>query len=186
MVIHCNMVQDMFASEIASQKIDKGIKTLGQKDKNYMTRTLLLKKLCTFRGQGLRFKIVIQSVIMHCFALTFIYILFATLPTTLVFLSIWRGHPSEWLQKRSSHRLCELSYLEVGLGSQSIHMEFDMNAAAYTLLVRDSARCEHFFNRLTGRYPPSHIHIHLHVHSCKYRAHVMVKPKCKFQSLHRI
>ncbi|KAF4083613.1 hypothetical protein AMELA_G00144120 [Ameiurus melas] len=59
------------------------------------------------------------------------------------------GHPSEWLQKKSSHRLCELSYLEIGLGSQSIHMEFDMSAAAYTLLVRDSVRCKHFFNRLT-------------------------------------
>ncbi|XP_026801367.2 serine/threonine-protein kinase 11-interacting protein [Pangasianodon hypophthalmus] len=60
------------------------------------------------------------------------------------------GHPSEWLQKRDSHRLCELSYLEVGLGSQSIHMEFDVRAAAYTLLVRDSARCKNFFNRLTA------------------------------------
>ncbi|KAK3557083.1 hypothetical protein QTP70_024751, partial [Hemibagrus guttatus] len=60
------------------------------------------------------------------------------------------GHPSEWLQKRDSHRLCELSYLEVGLGSQIIHMEFDVSAAAYTLLVRDSARCKHFYNQLEG------------------------------------
>ncbi|XP_058259397.1 serine/threonine-protein kinase 11-interacting protein isoform X2 [Hemibagrus wyckioides] len=61
------------------------------------------------------------------------------------------GHPSEWLQKRDSHRLCELSYLEVGLGSQIIHMEFDVSAAAYTLLVRDSAQCKHFYNQLEAK-----------------------------------
>ncbi|XP_073708377.1 serine/threonine-protein kinase 11-interacting protein [Garra rufa] len=59
------------------------------------------------------------------------------------------GQPSDWLQKRESHRLCELSYLEVGLGSQSIHLEFDEGAAAYTLLVRNSARCKWFFSKLT-------------------------------------
>lgn len=59
-----------------------------------------------------------------------------------------KGLFSECLQKKDSHQLCELSYLEVGLGSQSIHMEFDVTAAAYTLLIRDSARCKHFFNQL--------------------------------------
>ncbi|CAM4622637.1 unnamed protein product [Leuciscus chuanchicus] len=59
------------------------------------------------------------------------------------------GQPSDWLRKRESHRLCELSYLEVGLGSQSIHLEFDEGAAAYTLLVRNSARCKLFFSKLT-------------------------------------
>uniref|UniRef100_A0A8C2G5Q5 Serine/threonine-protein kinase 11-interacting protein n=1 Tax=Cyprinus carpio TaxID=7962 RepID=A0A8C2G5Q5_CYPCA len=59
------------------------------------------------------------------------------------------GQPSDWLRKRESHRLCELSYLEVGLGSQSIHLEFDEGGAAYTLLVRNSARCKRFFSKLT-------------------------------------
>lgn len=46
----------------------------------------------------------------------------------------------------------ELSFLEVGLASQSIHMEFgDGGGAAYTLLVRDSVRCKHFFGLLTGK-----------------------------------
>ncbi|XP_075904648.1 serine/threonine-protein kinase 11-interacting protein isoform X2 [Nelusetta ayraudi] len=74
---------------------------------------------------------------------------------------------AEWLQKRHSHPIGELSYLEVGLGSQSIHMEFDGGSGgsggedggggdgdgggpAYTLLVRDSARCKRFFALLTG------------------------------------
>ncbi|XP_030639233.1 LOW QUALITY PROTEIN: serine/threonine-protein kinase 11-interacting protein [Chanos chanos] len=60
------------------------------------------------------------------------------------------GQPSDWLQKRVSHRVKELSYLEVGLGSQSVHMEFDEGGAAYTLLVRDDARCTRFFGRLTA------------------------------------
>uniref|UniRef100_A0A667WIE0 Serine/threonine-protein kinase 11-interacting protein n=1 Tax=Myripristis murdjan TaxID=586833 RepID=A0A667WIE0_9TELE len=55
------------------------------------------------------------------------------------------GQLSDWLQKRDSHPITELSYLEVGLGSQSIHMEFEEGGVAYTLLVRDSSRCKRFF-----------------------------------------
>ncbi|XP_078099700.1 serine/threonine-protein kinase 11-interacting protein isoform X2 [Sander vitreus] len=61
-----------------------------------------------------------------------------------------QGQLSDWLQKRASHPIMELSYLEVGLGSQSIHMEFGDGEVAYTLLVRDSLRCKRFFGLLTG------------------------------------
>ncbi|XP_062270667.1 LOW QUALITY PROTEIN: serine/threonine-protein kinase 11-interacting protein [Scomber scombrus] len=61
-----------------------------------------------------------------------------------------RGQLSDWLQKKDSHPIMELSYLEVGLGSQSIHMEFGDGGVAYTLLVRDSLRCKRFFGLLTG------------------------------------
>ncbi|XP_076579725.1 serine/threonine-protein kinase 11-interacting protein isoform X1 [Chaetodon auriga] len=61
-----------------------------------------------------------------------------------------RGQLSDWLQKRDSHPIMELSYLEVGLASQSIHMEFGDGGVAYTLLVRDSLRCKRFFGLLTG------------------------------------
>ncbi|CAL8290024.1 unnamed protein product [Lota lota] len=60
------------------------------------------------------------------------------------------GQLSDRLQKRDSHPITELSYLEVGLGSQTIHMEFEEGGVAYTLLVRDDARCKRFFGRLTG------------------------------------
>uniref|UniRef100_A0A3P9AKU2 Serine/threonine-protein kinase 11-interacting protein n=1 Tax=Esox lucius TaxID=8010 RepID=A0A3P9AKU2_ESOLU len=53
-----------------------------------------------------------------------------------------QGQPCDWLRKRDSHPITELCYLEVGLGSQSIHMEFEDGPVAYTLLVRDSARCK--------------------------------------------
>lgn len=61
-----------------------------------------------------------------------------------------RGQPSDWLVKRDSHLILELSFLEVGLGSQIIHMEFGEGTAAYSLLVRDSARCKGYFGLLTG------------------------------------
>ncbi|XP_013876160.1 serine/threonine-protein kinase 11-interacting protein isoform X2 [Austrofundulus limnaeus] len=63
-----------------------------------------------------------------------------------------RGPLTEWLQKKHSYPIVDLSYLEVGLGSQSIHMEFmDRDGdVAFTLLVRDSARCKRFFGLLTG------------------------------------
>lgn len=58
----------------------------------------------------------------------------------------------DWLQKRDSHPIVELSYLEVGLGSQTIHMQFGEGGAAYTLLVMDSLRCKRFFGLLTGTF----------------------------------
>uniref|UniRef100_A0A674B741 Serine/threonine-protein kinase 11-interacting protein n=1 Tax=Salmo trutta TaxID=8032 RepID=A0A674B741_SALTR len=60
------------------------------------------------------------------------------------------GQPCDWLQKRDSRGITELSYLEVGLGSQSIHMEFEDGPVAYTLLVQDSVRCKRFFSLFTG------------------------------------
>ncbi|TRY90331.1 hypothetical protein DNTS_015226 [Danionella cerebrum] len=48
-----------------------------------------------------------------------------------------QGQPSDWLKKRESHRLRDLCYLEVGLASQTLHMEFGDGRAAYTLLVRN-------------------------------------------------
>ncbi|XP_057685959.1 serine/threonine-protein kinase 11-interacting protein [Corythoichthys intestinalis] len=64
-----------------------------------------------------------------------------------------KGQLSDWLHKRECYPILELSYLEVGLGSQSIHMAFDDRGAsgvAYTLLVRDGVRCKRFFGLLTG------------------------------------
>ncbi|XP_007567647.1 serine/threonine-protein kinase 11-interacting protein isoform X2 [Poecilia formosa] len=63
---------------------------------------------------------------------------------------VHRGPLTDWLQKKDSYPILELSYLEVGLGSQSIHMEFADGGVAYTLLVRDSVRCKRFFGLLTG------------------------------------
>ncbi|CDQ97971.1 unnamed protein product, partial [Oncorhynchus mykiss] len=71
------------------------------------------------------------------------------------------GQPCDWLQKRDSRGITELSYLEVGLGSQSIHMEFEDGPVAYTLLVRDSVRCKRFFSLFTGKMqapPPPATH----------------------------
>ncbi|XP_061571741.1 serine/threonine-protein kinase 11-interacting protein [Cololabis saira] len=63
---------------------------------------------------------------------------------------VHRGLLTDWLQKKDNYPILDLSYLEVGLGSQSIHMEFGDGGVAYTLLVRDSVRCKRFFGLLTG------------------------------------
>lgn len=62
-----------------------------------------------------------------------------------------RGSLADRLRKKDSYPIVELSYLEVGLGSQSIHMKFADGGVAYTLLVRDSVRCKRFFGLLTGK-----------------------------------
>ncbi|KPP60010.1 serine/threonine-protein kinase 11-interacting protein-like [Scleropages formosus] len=62
-----------------------------------------------------------------------------------------QGQPCDWLQKRERYGVAQLRYLEVGLGSQSIHMEFEEEGASFTLLVRDSSRCKRFFSFLAGK-----------------------------------
>ncbi|CAF89450.1 unnamed protein product [Tetraodon nigroviridis] len=76
---------------------------------------------------------------------------------------------SDWLQKRDSHPIVDLSYLEVGLGSQTIHMQFGEGGAAYTLLVRDSLRCKRFFSLLTGKPRAAYPHKPPHSHMCRMR-----------------
>lgn len=82
-----------------------------------------------------------------------------------------RSQLSDWLQKRDSHPIMELSYLEVGLGSQSIHVEFGDGGVAYTLLVRDSSRCKRFFGLLTGKKKQCHIQAKYFFLSCKGKTH---------------
>ncbi|XP_028663403.1 serine/threonine-protein kinase 11-interacting protein isoform X1 [Erpetoichthys calabaricus] len=61
--------------------------------------------------------------------------------------SIIQGQPSDWLRKHASHRISELRCVEVGLGSQTIHLEFD-KGHSYTLIIRDSTRCKTFFSQI--------------------------------------
>ncbi|XP_015229446.1 PREDICTED: serine/threonine-protein kinase 11-interacting protein [Cyprinodon variegatus] len=68
----------------------------------------------------------------------------------LEMMSDVQGSLADRLRKKDSYPIVELSYLEVGLGSQSIHMKFADGGVAYTLLVRDSVRCKRFFGLLTG------------------------------------
>uniref|UniRef100_A0A8C4WP84 Serine/threonine-protein kinase 11-interacting protein n=1 Tax=Gopherus evgoodei TaxID=1825980 RepID=A0A8C4WP84_9SAUR len=60
-----------------------------------------------------------------------------------------RGQPVDWLKKNDSHYLSDLCYLEMGLGHQSLRMEFDNPKASYNLLIRNQSRCDQFLQCLT-------------------------------------
>ncbi|XP_037767898.1 serine/threonine-protein kinase 11-interacting protein isoform X3 [Chelonia mydas] len=60
-----------------------------------------------------------------------------------------RGQPADWLKKNDSHYLSDLCYLEMGLGHQSLRMEFENPKASYNLLVRNQSRCDQFLQCLT-------------------------------------
>ncbi|XP_044834431.1 serine/threonine-protein kinase 11-interacting protein isoform X2 [Mauremys mutica] len=60
-----------------------------------------------------------------------------------------RGQPVDWLKKNDSHYLSDLCYLEMGLGHQSLRMEFDNPKASYNLLIRNQSRCGQFLQCLT-------------------------------------
>lgn len=63
--------------------------------------------------------------------------------------SLFRGQPADWLKKNDSHYLSDLCYLEMGLGHQSLRMEFENPKASYNLLVRNQSRCDQFLQCLT-------------------------------------
>ncbi|CAM2100760.1 serine/threonine-protein kinase 11-interacting protein isoform X1 [Caretta caretta] len=60
-----------------------------------------------------------------------------------------RGQPADWLKKNDSHYLSDLCYLEMGLGHQSLQMEFENPKASYNLLIRNQSRCDQFLQCLT-------------------------------------
>ncbi|XP_019378228.1 PREDICTED: serine/threonine-protein kinase 11-interacting protein isoform X2 [Gavialis gangeticus] len=60
-----------------------------------------------------------------------------------------RGQPSDWLTKSDCRALSDLCYLEMGLGRQSLHMEFESPKASYNLLIRNQCRCDQFLQCLT-------------------------------------
>ncbi|XP_067393751.1 serine/threonine-protein kinase 11-interacting protein isoform X2 [Emydura macquarii macquarii] len=60
-----------------------------------------------------------------------------------------RGQPAGWLKKNDCHYLSDLCYLEIGLGHQSLHMEFENPKASYNLLIRNQSRCDQFLQCLT-------------------------------------
>ncbi|XP_078259379.1 serine/threonine-protein kinase 11-interacting protein isoform X2 [Rhinoraja longicauda] len=59
------------------------------------------------------------------------------------------GQPSNWLRKREVHLIQDLVYLQVGLRTQSIGMEFDTSASSYTLLIRNPSKCKNFIQFFT-------------------------------------
>ncbi|XP_042192331.1 serine/threonine-protein kinase 11-interacting protein isoform X3 [Callorhinchus milii] len=63
-----------------------------------------------------------------------------------------RGQPNAWLRRRESHALLELVCVQVGLRTQSIGLQFEGVggvAAAYTLLIRNPAKCRSFIQFFT-------------------------------------
>lgn len=64
-------------------------------------------------------------------------------------LLVSRGQPTDWLTKSDCHALSDLCYLEMGLGRQSLHMEFESPKASYNLLIRNQHRCDQFLQCLT-------------------------------------
>ncbi|XP_059823550.1 serine/threonine-protein kinase 11-interacting protein isoform X3 [Hypanus sabinus] len=59
------------------------------------------------------------------------------------------GQPSNWLRKREVHPIRDLLYLQVGLRTQNIGMEFDSAGSSYTLLIRNPSKCKNFIQFFT-------------------------------------
>ena len=58
---------------------------------------------------------------------------------------------SDWLKCYEDQPITELQYVDVGLGYQSLRLEFGTDCSSYTLLIMDEGRCKRFLTLLTGK-----------------------------------
>jgi hypothetical protein len=81
---------------------------------------------------------------MECFIIistkgAYIYRIIA--PESLIF--------ENWLELKSSLKLRDLVYIEIGAGYQSLRLEFDNSPRCYTFLIRNEDKCRHFYDKLS-------------------------------------
>lgn len=48
--------------------------------------------------------------------------------------------------------MTELCYVDIGLGYQSVRLEFDTMCSSYSFLIRDEERCKSFISLITGSW----------------------------------
>ncbi|KAL5009658.1 hypothetical protein ScPMuIL_011963 [Solemya velum] len=65
-----------------------------------------------------------------------------------------------WLQSIEKQPITELQYIDIGLGYQSIRLEFGAQCSCFTLLIRDEGRCKKFIELLTGIVQGTAFHNH--------------------------
>ena len=57
---------------------------------------------------------------------------------------------SDWLKCYEDQPITELQFVDVGLGYQSLRLEFGTDCSSYSLLIMDEGRCKRFLTLLTG------------------------------------
>ena len=58
--------------------------------------------------------------------------------------------PERWLKLLQSYRVRDLCYVNIGLGYQTVRLEFGPDAGCFLLLIRDELRCKRFTEQFTG------------------------------------
>ncbi|XP_052804565.1 uncharacterized protein LOC128234391 [Mya arenaria] len=56
---------------------------------------------------------------------------------------------SDWLKCYEDQPITELHYIDIGLGYQSLRLEFDTECASYTLLIADEGKCKKFLTLIS-------------------------------------
>lgn len=59
---------------------------------------------------------------------------------------------SDGLSCIENQPMTELCYVDIGLGYQSVRLEFDTMCSSYSFLIRDEERCKSFISLITGSW----------------------------------
>lgn len=59
---------------------------------------------------------------------------------------------SDGLSCIENQPMTELCYIDIGLGYQSVRLEFDTMCSSYSFLIRDEERCKSFISLITGSW----------------------------------
>ncbi|KAL3836946.1 hypothetical protein ACJMK2_022348 [Sinanodonta woodiana] len=57
---------------------------------------------------------------------------------------------SDWLKCIENQPITELQYIDIGMGYQSLRLEFGTECSSFTFIIRDEKRCQHFLSYFTG------------------------------------
>ncbi|KAK3612193.1 hypothetical protein CHS0354_016581 [Potamilus streckersoni] len=57
---------------------------------------------------------------------------------------------SDWLTCIDNQPITELRYIDIGLGYQSLRLEFGTECSSFTFIIRDEKRCQNFLSFFTG------------------------------------
>ncbi|KAL4228720.1 protein kinase binding [Mactra antiquata] len=67
----------------------------------------------------------------------------------MIFCFQGNSNDSDWLKCYEDQPISELQYIDIGLGYQTLRLEFDTVCSSFTLLIADEGRCKQFFTLMS-------------------------------------
>jgi len=72
----------------------------------------------------------------------------------------------DWLKLYEDQSITELQYIDIGLGYQTLRLEFSKPGSSYSLLIADESRCKQFLTLITGIVLLKSVFVYSRINCC--------------------